>query len=106
MALSLVVPGSGSVYGGHFVDGLYYFALTALSGLGALDVRDSHRAWTDQKVAFYGLTALAAVFYAGSAVQGYVSVARHNAITELDARRALWRETDAPLPLEDVAPAP
>jgi tetratricopeptide (TPR) repeat protein len=106
VALSLVVPGAGSVYGGHAADGLYYFALTTLSGLGALDVHDGGRAWTDQKAAFYGLTALAAIFYAGSAVQGYVSVARHNAVTELDARRALWRTTDTPLPLEDPAPAP
>ncbi|HEU4734394.1 MAG TPA: hypothetical protein VFT22_41170 [Kofleriaceae bacterium] len=106
VALSLAVPGAGSVYGGHLVDGLYYFALTTLSGLGALDVHDSSRAWTDQKATFYGLTALAAILYAGSAVQGYVSVARHNAVAEHDARRALWRTTDAPLPLEDLAPAP
>lgn len=105
VALSLIVPGSGSVYGGHLVDGLYYFALTTLSGLAAFDVYSTDRAWTDQKVTFYGLTALAAVFYAGSALQGYVSVARHNAITELDARHALWRDTDLPLPLEDIAPA-
>jgi tetratricopeptide (TPR) repeat protein len=104
VALSLVVPGSGSVYGGHLVDGLYYFGFTTLSGLAAIDVYHTGRAWTDQKATFYGLTALAAIFYAGSAVQGYVSVARHNAITELDARRALWQETEVPLPLEDLAP--
>jgi len=102
VALSLVVPGAGSVYGGHLVDGLYYFALTALSGLGAVDVYQTDRRWTDQRATFYGLAALAAVFYAGSAVQGYVSVARRNAIVELDARHALWRATDLPLPLEDL----
>jgi len=102
VSLSLVVPGAGSVYGGHFVDGLYYFALTTLSGLGAVDVYDTDRRWTEQRATFYGLAALAAVFYAGSAVQGYVSVARHNAVTELDARNALWRDTDLPLPLEDL----
>jgi tetratricopeptide (TPR) repeat protein len=102
-AMSLVVPGSGSVYGGRLVDGIYYFALTTLSGLGALDVHDGGRTWSDQKVTFYGLAALAAIFYAGGAVQGYVSVARHNAIVELDARRALWRDTDLALPLEDLA---
>jgi hypothetical protein len=105
VALSLVVPGSGSVYGGHLVDGLYSFALTTLSGLGALDVHDGRRAWTDQKAAFYGLAALAAVFYAAGAVQGYISVARHNALAELDARHALWHDTELPLPLEDLAPA-
>jgi len=102
VALSLVVPGAGSVYGGHLVDGLYYFALTTLSGLGAIDVYHADRRWTDQQATFYGLTALAAVFYAGSAVQGYVAVARHNAIAELDARHALWRDTDLPLPLEQL----
>lgn len=102
-ALSLVVPGSGSVYGGHLVDGLYYFAFTTLSGLGALDVYRAERPWTDQKVTFYGLAALAAIFYAGGAVQGYISVARHNTIVELDARHALWRETDLAMPLEDLA---
>jgi len=104
VALSLVVPGAGSVYGGHLVDGLYTFALTTLSGLGALDVHDGSRSWTDQKTTFYGLAALAAIFYAGGAVQGYISVARHNAVVELDARRALWRDTELPLPLEDFAP--
>jgi hypothetical protein len=103
VALSMVVPGAGSVYGGHLVDGLYSFALTTLSGLGALDVYDGDRGWGDQKAAFYGLAALAAIFYAGGAVQGYVSVARHNAIAELDARHALWRDTELPLPLEDAA---
>jgi tetratricopeptide (TPR) repeat protein len=104
VALSLVVPGAGSVYGGHLVDGLYSFALTTLSGLGALDVHDGSRSWTDQKTTFYGLAALAAIFYAGGAIQGYISVARHNALVELDARRALWRDTELPLPLEDFAP--
>jgi len=106
VALSLVVPGSGSVYGGHLVDGLYYFAFTTLAGLAAIDVYDTDRTWTDQKATFYGLTALAALFYAGSAVQGYVSVARHDAISELEARRALWRDTELPLPLDAVTPAP
>jgi hypothetical protein len=106
VALSLAVPGAGSVYGGHLVDGLYSFAFTTLSGLAALDVYRTERAWTDQPAAFYGLAALAAIFYAGGAVQGYVSVARSNAVAELDARRALWQATEAPLPLEDVAPEP
>ena len=105
VALSLVVPGAGSVYGGHLFDGLYSFALTTASGLGALDVYDGGRGWAEQKAAFYGLAALAAIFYAGGAVQGYVSVARHNAIAELDARQALWRDTDLPLPLEELGSA-
>jgi tetratricopeptide (TPR) repeat protein len=106
VALSLAVPGAGSVYGGHLVDGLYYFAFTTLSGLAAIDVYRSERTWTDQQVTFYGLAALAAIFYAGGAVQGYVSVARGNAVAELEARQGLWRATEVPLPLEDVAPEP
>jgi tetratricopeptide (TPR) repeat protein len=106
VALSLIVPGAGSVYGGHLIDGLYYFALTALSGLGALDVYTTGRSWTDQKVTFYGLTALATLFYSASAVQGYVSVARHNAVIDLEARRALWRDTEAALPLESIISSP
>lgn len=106
LGMSLVVPGAGSVYGGRAVDGVYYFAFTTLSGLGALDVHDGSRSWSDQKATFYGLAALAVIFYAGSALQGYVAVARHNEIAELDARRALWRDTDLALPLESLAPAP
>jgi hypothetical protein len=104
VALSLAVPGAGSVYGGHLVDGLYSFAFTTLSGLAAIDVYRGDRTWTDQQATFYGLAALAAIFYAGGAVQGYVSVARGNAIAELDARRALWQATEVALPLEDITP--
>jgi len=100
VALSLAIPGAGSVYGGHLVDGLYSFAFTTLSGLAAIDVYRTERTWTDQPAAFYGLAAIAAIFYAGGAVQGYVSVARSNAVAELDARHALWQATEAPLPLE------
>jgi len=100
LGMSLVVPGAGSVYGGHAVDGIYYFALTTLSGLGAWDVYDSAHRFGGQKATFYVLGALAVIFYAGSAVQGYVSVARYNAMSDADHRRALWRDTDQPLPLE------
>ncbi len=102
VAFSAVLPGSGSVYGGHLVDGLYYFALTALPALGAYDVHDGHRAWTDQKVTFYGLAGVAAVFYATNLLSAYISVARHNAVTELDARRALWRDTESAMPLDNL----
>jgi tetratricopeptide (TPR) repeat protein len=100
LTLSAIVPGAGSVYGGHLVDGLYYFGLTTLAGLGAWEVHASDRRWTDQPVTFYGLATLAAVFYAGSLVQGYVSVARGNQVRALEHRRALWRTTDQPLPLD------
>jgi hypothetical protein len=100
LTLSTVVPGAGSVYGGHLVDGLYYFGLTTLSGLGAWEVYDGSRAWTDQKVTFYALGSLAVVFYAANLVQGYISVARRNESARLAHRRALWRATARPLPLE------
>jgi hypothetical protein len=100
VAMSLAVPGAGSVYGGHTVDGIYYFALTTLSGLGAWDVYDDAHRFGGQKATFYVLGALAVIFYAGSVVQGYVSVARYNAMSDADHRRALWRDTDQPLPLE------
>lgn len=102
VAFSAVLPGAGSVYGGHLVDGLYYFALTALPALGAYDVHDGSRAWTDQKLTFYGLATVAAVFYATSLLSGYISVARHNAVTELEARRALWHDTETAMPLDNL----
>jgi tetratricopeptide (TPR) repeat protein len=100
VALSLAVPGAGSVYGGHLVDGLYYFALTGATGLGALDVHDGQRGWRDQKATFWGLAILAATFYAGGALGGYVAVARTNELAALAARHALWDATAAPWPLE------
>jgi hypothetical protein len=100
VALSAIVPGAGSVYGGHAVDGAYYFALTGLTALGAWDVHDSGRPFGDQKAAFYGLAATAIVFYAANLIQGGIAVARYNAVTEADDRRAVWRDTDQPLPLE------
>jgi hypothetical protein len=100
LGLSAVVPGAGSVYGGHVADGIYYFGLTALAGLGAWDVHDRSRSFGDQKLTFYGLGTLALAFYAGNLIQGYAAVARYNAVTDLDARRALWRDTEQPLPLE------
>ncbi len=100
IVMSAVVPGAGSVYGGHLVDGIYYFGLTTLPALGAWDVHDGSHAWTDQKTTFYGLTALAAVFYAANLLSAYVSVERYNAVTDTGARRAMWTSTDQPLPLQ------
>ena len=102
------MPGAGSVYGGHVVDGIYYFGLTTLSALGAWEVYDGNRAWTDQKVTCYALGTLAVTFYAANLVQGYFAVARRNEAVALAHRRTLWRATEQPLPLEgytlDVAP--
>jgi hypothetical protein len=100
VALSVIVPGAGSVYGGHLVDGLYYFALTSLPALGAWDVYDGARPWTDQKVTFYGLGAAAALFYVTNVFSAYLSVSRHNAIQDLEARRALWSATELPLAID------
>jgi hypothetical protein len=105
VAMSAVIPGAGSLYGGHAADGLYYFALTALPALGAWDVYDDAHAFGHQRVAFYALGAVAAIFYSSGLLSAYIDVARHDEIQALDARRALWRDTDAPLPLETYAPA-
>lgn len=103
-ALSIVVPGAGSVYGGRLVDGIYYFALTSLTGLGALDVYQRERGFGDQRAAFYGLAATAAVLYLANVGSGAIAVERFNQRSALDARRALWDATEAPLPLDEVPP--
>jgi hypothetical protein len=103
LAMSVVVPGSGSVYGGNLVDGMYYLGLTSLTGLGAWEVYDTSRAWTDQKVTFYGLVTVAVLSYAANVMRGYVAVARRNEVRALAHRQAIWRETDQPLPLETYA---
>jgi len=100
VTLSAIVPGAGSVYGGHAVDGAYYFALTGLTGLGAWNVYESSRGFSDQKAAFYGLASAAIVVYVANVLQGGIAVARYNAVTGAEDRRALWRDTDQPLPLE------
>jgi hypothetical protein len=80
----------------HYRTGAYYRAISAYEELALFADDDATRRYA----AFYGLAALAVVFYAGSAVQGYVSVARHNAVRELEARQSVWRDTDVALPLE------
>jgi hypothetical protein len=101
VALSALVPGGGSFYASHPVDGVYYLALTAGGALGALDVHDRHRSLGDQKTTFYLLGSLAAVTYAASLVQGYLGARRFNMVEALRWRRRVIAQTERPLPLDE-----
>jgi hypothetical protein len=99
-ALSAVAPGLGSLYNGHRVDGIYYFALTAGAAFVAWDVHDPAAGATDQKTSFYLMSSIAAVFYLSSIVQGWLGTKRFNELEALAHRRAVLRATDVPLPLD------
>jgi hypothetical protein len=101
VALSALVPGGGSFYTSHHIDGIYYLALTAGGALGALDVYDGDRSLGDQKTTFYLLGSLAAVTYAANLVQGYFGARRFNLVEDLRWRRRVIAETDRPLPLDE-----
>jgi tetratricopeptide (TPR) repeat protein len=104
LLLSAAVPGLGSAYSSQYVDGIYYFALTAATGLGAWDVHDGDRSFGDQKTSFYALGTLAAVFYAANVLQGYLSAKRFNAIEALTAQRQRVLDTAVPLPYDTRTP--
>jgi TM2 domain-containing membrane protein YozV len=110
VALSALVPGAGSFYTSHPVDGIYYLALTAGGALGALDVHDGERSLGDQKTTFYVLGGLAAVTYAANLVQGYLGARRFNLVEDLRWRRRVIAATERPLPLDEhpgrLAPPP
>jgi hypothetical protein len=102
LALSLLVPGAGSLYAGSSFDALYYFGLTAGTGLLAWDVYAEERGAADQKTSFYVLAGVAATFYLSSAVQGWMGVARQNEVDAYEHRRRVLRATELPLPLEEI----
>lgn len=93
LGLSAVLPGLGSVYNGHPVDGMYYFALTAGSALMALDIYESDRGWRDQRTSFYVLSTLAVTFYGSALVQGWLGTKRFNAVERDAYRRDVLRAT-------------
>jgi hypothetical protein len=105
LGLSAVVPGLGSIYAGHVVDGLYYAALTTLFGLGAWDVHDPDRASSDQKVSFYVLGVAAVVTHVAGLAQAYFGARRFNLVHDLRWRERVVRRTELPLPF-DVRPIP
>jgi hypothetical protein len=105
IVLSVIVPGAGSMYARHWVDGFYYLGLTGLSALGALDIYDPDRGAGDQQASFYGLAALATTFYLSNLVNAYGSAKRFNRVEAHRWRERLWVASDLPLPLADV-PAP
>lgn len=105
LAFSAAVPGSGSMYARHWVDGFYYFGLTALSGLGALDVYDRARGPGDQRASFYGLTSLAVTAYLANLVSAYGAAKRYNRVETHRWQERIWAGSDLPLPLS-AYPAP
>jgi hypothetical protein len=108
VALSAVVPGLGSIYSAHYVDGIYYFGLTGAAALGAWDVYDPARSAGDQKTTFYALVGVAATFYLANLVQGYLAAERFNLVEELRYRRRVLDATAFDLPVEQrpILPAP
>jgi hypothetical protein len=105
LAMSAVIPGVGSMYARHWVDGAYYLGLTGLAGLGALDVYDRDRSAGDQRASFYGLATLAATFYLANLVHAFGAAGRFNRVEAHRWAQHLWTGSDLPLPLADL-PAP
>lgn len=105
ITLSTVLPGLGSAYSQHYVDGLYYLGITSLSALGAWDIHDPDRRFRDQQVSFYGLGALAIATYAASLIQAYVGARRFNSVEQVRWRGRVLRDTERGLPL-DARPLP
>lgn len=101
-ALSAVLPGLGSVYTEHHVDALYYFGLTAGSGLMAWDVYQPGQTLGGQRPTFYVLGSLATVFYLSSIVQGWLGAKRLQEVERWQYRRDVLRVTERPSPLEAV----
>lgn len=97
--LSLIVPGLGSAYSGHYVDGLYYFLLTVGSAALALNVLDTGADWHSQKAAVYVLGTLAIATYVASLFGASLGAQRHNAIARYKHRRGVLERTPEVLPL-------
>jgi len=100
--MSLLVPGLGSIYSGHYVDGLYYFFLTAGSGALALNVFDPQATFGEQKAAFYVLGTVALATYVASIFGASLAAQRHNALGRHHFRRLLLDRTPEILPLVDA----
>lgn len=99
--LSAFVPGLGSAYSGHYVDGLYYFILSGGSAALALNVYDRTANLGDQKAAVYVLGTIAVATYVASLFGASLSAQRHNAIARYKHRRNVLDQTPEVLPLLD-----
>jgi len=106
MTMSLVVPGLGSAYSGHYVDGLYYGGLTTLAALGAYSAYDDDQALGDQRAAFWGLATTASLFYLSSLIHAHVAAGRFNAVERQRWQVRVWQASSQPLPLDGLAPPP
>ncbi|MBK9036821.1 MAG: hypothetical protein IPL61_37155 [Myxococcales bacterium] len=103
VGLSLIAPGVGSGYAGHYVDGLYYLGLTSLAAAGAYDVYQPEHALGDQRAAFWGLATLAGTFYLSNLVNAYLAARRWNQVEDHRWRDRMWRASELGLPLEALA---
>jgi hypothetical protein len=102
VTLSLVVPGLGSVYSHHHVDGLYYGGITALAALGAYSAYDRDRDLGDQRAAFWGLATTAGLFYLSGLVHAHGAARRFNAVERQRWQVRVWRGSSSPLPLDEL----
>ncbi len=105
VGLSVVIPGLGSIYARHYVDGIYYGGLTTLAALGAYDVYDRGAGLGHQRPTFWGLAGLATVFYLSNLLHAYTATQRFNAVERYRWQERIWTESELPLPLE-ARPAP
>ncbi|MGM0558190.1 MAG: hypothetical protein ACQEVA_17530 [Myxococcota bacterium] len=100
LVLSTLVPGAGSAYAGHYVDGLYYFGLTGFGGWISYELYDPDKRFADQRASFYTVGVVTALIYTANVVRGWTAAARFNAVERETYRRELYRETSIPMPLE------
>lgn len=98
--LSALIPGAGSVYGEHYVDGIYYFGMTGLGSWVSYELFETGRSFGDQPTAFYVVGALTAMTYLSNVIQGYVGVTRYNAVSDHHYRQEILDQTAVELPLE------
>jgi tetratricopeptide (TPR) repeat protein len=103
---SALVPGLGSVYAEHYVDGIYSFAFTVgFSGL-AYDVFEPRRALLDQKASFYVLGVTGLFFYVANVIRGYLDSARFNEAELFRVKQRVSDVVPADLPLAPQPVAP
>lgn len=98
--LSTIIPGAGSMYAHHFVDGLYYLGGTALGTAVSTGLYETGQGFGDQRVSFYVVGTLTTLYYLGNVVQAVLGVHRYNHVSESDYRRQIVEETAVELPLE------
>lgn len=99
-ALSAVIPGAGSVYSQHYVDGMYYLGLVGLGGWVSAELYDRGRGFGDQPMSFYVVGTVTTLFYLSNVVQGAIGVWRYNNVAGGEYHRRIVEETAVGLPLD------